>query len=89
MITQNISIAVAESIIHTIGETPLIKLHRIIEHRKFNLFGKLEAANPGRNLKDRTSLYILQEAFAEGRIKTGDTVVESSSGNMALGLAQA
>jgi len=89
MITQNISDTVSESIVNTIGNTPLVRLNRIIKNGNFNLFGKLEAANPAGSIKDRTSLFILEQALAEGRIKKGDTVIESSSGNMALGLAQA
>ncbi|HDZ04331.1 hypothetical protein LCGC14_0206190 [marine sediment metagenome] len=88
MITQNISGVVSESIISTVGNTPLVRLDRILTGNYFNLYGKLEAANPAGSIKDRTSLYILQEALASGRIKKGDTVIESSSGNMALGLAQ-
>ncbi|MDF4204280.1 2,3-diaminopropionate biosynthesis protein SbnA [Maribacter sp. SA7] len=89
MITQNISDTVSDSIINTIGNTPLVQLNKIFKHNKFNLFGKLEAANPAGSIKDRTSLFILQQALANGRIKKGDTVIESSSGNMAVGLAQA
>lgn len=89
MITQNISNTVSESILNTIGNTPLIKLKKIIEPGIFHLYGKLEAANPSGSIKDRTSLLILQKALAKGRLKKGDTVIESSSGNMALGLAQA
>ncbi|WP_282180304.1 2,3-diaminopropionate biosynthesis protein SbnA [Maribacter stanieri] len=88
MITQNISGVVSESIISTVGNTPLVRLDRILADNYFNLYGKLEAANPAGSIKDRTSLFILQEALASGRIKKGDTVIESSSGNMALGLAQ-
>jgi len=89
MITQNISGIVSESIIETVGNTPLVHLNRIFEQGNFNLFGKLEAANPAGSIKDRTSLFILKKALSEGRIKEGYTVIESSSGNMALGLAQA
>ncbi len=89
MITQNISNSVSESIINTIGNTPLVKLNNVYAGSKFNLYGKLEAANPGGSIKDRTSLFIVQQALENGLIKKGDTVVESSSGNMAIGLAQA
>lgn len=89
MITQNISNKISDSIIDTIGNTPLVQLKNTTINKNFNIFGKLEAANPGGSIKDRTSLFILQQALANGRIKKGDTVVESSSGNMAVGLAQA
>ncbi|WBL21584.1 2,3-diaminopropionate biosynthesis protein SbnA [Zunongwangia sp. HRR-M8] len=77
------------SIIDAIGDTPLIHLHKMFLDSKINFYGKLEAANPSGSLKDRTSAFILQNALEEGRIRPGDTVIESSSGNMALGLAQA
>ncbi|WP_133688547.1 2,3-diaminopropionate biosynthesis protein SbnA [Maribacter spongiicola] len=89
MITQNITHTISESIVDTVGNTPLVKLNKINRQANFNLYGKLEAANPAGSIKDRTSLFILQQALADGRIKKGDTVIESSSGNMAVGLAQA
>lgn len=88
MITQNIT-SISESIIDTVGNTPLVKLNNVLNDSHFNLFGKLEAANPAGSIKDRTSLYIIKQALASGTIKKGDTVIESSSGNMAVGLAQA
>ncbi|HAI40729.1 MAG TPA: 2,3-diaminopropionate biosynthesis protein SbnA, partial [Maribacter sp.] len=88
MITQNIT-SISESIIDTVGNTPLVKLNNVLDDSHFNLFGKLEAANPAGSIKDRTSLYIIEQALASGTIKKGDTVIESSSGNMAVGLAQA
>ena len=60
MIAQQTSDIVSESIINTIGNTPLVQLNRIFKQNKFSLFGKLEAANPGGSIKDRTSLFILQ-----------------------------
>ncbi|GAA5043051.1 2,3-diaminopropionate biosynthesis protein SbnA [Marivirga lumbricoides] len=77
------------SILDSIGQTPLIQLNKIFSESKLNFYGKLEAANPSGSLKDRTSAFILKKAFEEGEIKIGDTIIESSSGNMALGLAQA
>lgn len=89
MIAQNISNIISESIIETVGGTPLVKLNRMVNTNKFELFGKLEAANPGGSIKDRTSLFMLRQALEDGSIKKGDTIIESSSGNMAVGLAQA
>lgn len=54
-----------------------------------HLYGKLEALNPGGSIKDRPALAILTEALADGSVQPGDVVVESSSGNMGVGLAQA
>ncbi|WP_405383013.1 2,3-diaminopropionate biosynthesis protein SbnA [Maribacter sp. LLG6340-A2] len=89
MIAQNISNIISESIIETVGGTPLVKLNRMVNTNKFELYGKLEAANPGGSIKDRTSLFMLRQALEDGSIKKGDTIIESSSGNMAVGLAQA
>ena len=80
MITQNIT-SISESIIDTVGNTPLVKLNNVLDDSHFNLFGKLEAANPAGSIKDRTSLFILKQALVSGTIKKGDTVIESSSGN--------
>ncbi|VXA97715.1 2,3-diaminopropionate biosynthesis protein SbnA [Maribacter litoralis] len=89
MIIQNITTSISRSIIDTVGKTPMVKLNNIEKTDHFNLFGKLEVANPAGSIKDRTALFIIQKAMEEGKVKKGDTVIESSSGNMAVGLAQA
>lgn len=89
MIIQNITTSISKSIIDTVGKTPMVKLNNIEKTDHFNLFGKLEVANPAGSIKDRTALFIIQKAMEEGKVKKGDTVIESSSGNMAVGLAQA
>ncbi len=78
-----------ESILSTIGDTPLVKLSRIFKSYPFRLFGKIEAFNPGGSIKDRTALTILKKALENGDVQPGGIVVESSSGNMGIGLAQA
>jgi cysteine synthase A len=78
-----------EGIISTIGNTPLVKLSRILQPADFNLYAKLEAFNPGGSIKDRTAFSILKNALDNGLIYPGSTVIESSSGNMGIGLAQA
>ncbi|WP_338119967.1 2,3-diaminopropionate biosynthesis protein SbnA [Paenibacillus thalictri] len=71
-----------------IGRTPLIRLRRLFGGESFQVYGKLEWMNPGGSSKDRPALYMLREAIRRGEI-TGDTVViESSSGNLAISLAQ-
>ncbi|SHG50810.1 cysteine synthase A [Salegentibacter echinorum] len=79
----------AGNIADAIGHTPLIQLKKLFSTNNINFFGKMEASNPGGSLKDRTSVFILKKAMENGSIKEGDTIIESSSGNMALGLAQA
>lgn len=83
------SSALCPSILDAIGNTPLVALAQTFQAYNFNVLGKMEAANPSGSLKDRTSLSILREAMLLGLVKRGDTIIESSSGNMALGLAQA
>ncbi len=76
-------------ILSTIGNTPLVKLERVFEDAEFNLYAKLEAFNPGGSIKDRTAFSIIRRAMDMGEIGPRTTVVESSSGNMGIGLAQA
>jgi cysteine synthase A len=78
-----------EGILSTIGNTPLIKLTRIYKENRFRLFAKMEGFNPGGSAKDRPALNILKEAIEVGAIKPGTVVIESSSGNLGIGLAQA
>lgn len=76
-------------ILSTIGNTPLVGLRRIFKNLHFDLYAKLEAFNPGGSVKDRPAFHILKRALELGAIRPGSTVVESSSGNMGIGLAQA
>lgn len=76
-------------ILATIGNTPLVKLEHIIKNAQFQLFAKLEMFNPGGSVKDRPALNMLRHAFQKGDIRSGTTVIESSSGNLGIGLAQA
>jgi len=78
-----------ENILSTIGHTPLVRLTRVFPDCPFDLFAKLEGFNPGGSAKDRPALHILQEAMRTGAIKPSTVVIESSSGNLGIGLAQA
>ncbi len=78
-----------EGILSTIGNTPLVQLTRIYDHSRFRLFAKLEGFNPGGSIKDRAAYHILKNALNTGLIQPGATIIESSSGNMGIGLAQA
>src|SRR5438105_491462 len=75
-------------ILSAIGKTPLVRLNRVLGQCLFSLYAKLEGSNPGGSAKDRAALYIIERAIAQGLIHKNTTVVESSSGNMAIGLAQ-
>ena len=77
-------------ILETIGGTPLVELERYLgPDSGARLWLKLEAANPGGSAKDRPAAAMLRRALDDGRLAPGGTVVESSSGNMGIGLAQA
>src|SRR5438270_1444519 len=75
-------------ILSTIGNTPLVPLTRVFDDVPFRLYAKLEMFNPGGSTKDRTALSIIENASKQGFIRKETTVIESSSGNMAIGLAQ-
>ena len=77
------------SILETIGNTPLIKLNRINKGLKPHIFVKVETFNPGGSIKDRIGIEIIEDAERTGRIKPGGTIVESTSGNTGMGLAMA
>jgi N-(2-amino-2-carboxyethyl)-L-glutamate synthase len=72
-----------------IGRTPLIRLTRLFAGLHFQLFAKLEGLNPGGSMKDRPAFHMLRRAIENGTIDERTVVVESSSGNMGIGLAQA
>lgn len=74
-------------ILSTIGNTPLIKLNRLFQNNKFDVYAKMELLNPGGSAKDRPALRMIQEAWRKGIIGPGTTIIESSSGNMAISLA--
>ena len=78
--------AVYDSILATIGHTPVVKLQRIApEH--VTLYAKVESFNPGGSVKDRLALAIVLDAEAKGLLKPGDTIIEATSGNTGVALA--
>lgn len=77
-----------EGILAAIGDTPLVRL-RNVPDLSFRLYAKLEALNPGGSIKDRTAASILKHGFETKKIGPDTVVIESSSGNMGIGLAQA
>jgi len=76
-----------ESVLDAIGRTPVVKLGNISKGLKANIYAKLEFMNPGGSIKDRIAKYMIEKAEREGKIKPGDTIIENSSGNTAMGLA--
>ncbi len=81
--------SITDGILGTIGNTPLVKLNRVFKDAHFQLFAKLEMFNPGGSIKDRPALNMLKHLFLQGDIGPGTTIIESSSGNLGIGLAQA
>src|SRR4051794_5729323 len=79
---------VKDSILGTIGSTPIIKLSKLFPDSRVEVYGKLEALNPGGSIKDRPAYNIVTKGIADGTITPETTIVESSSGNFAIGLAQ-
>ena len=75
-----------DSILDTIGNTPIVKLHRVAP-KHVTLYAKVESFNPGGSVKDRLALAIVLDAEAKGLLKPGDTIVEATSGNTGVALA--
>ena len=78
-----------DSVLSAIGKTPLVKLLKVIPDAHFQLYAKLEGLNPGGSTKDRPAFSIIKYGFESGEVRAGTVVIESSSGNMGIGLAQA
>jgi cystathionine beta-synthase len=76
-----------DSVMDTIGWTPLIRLNRVTRGIKTPVYAKAEFFNPGGSIKDRIGLPIIERAEKEGRLKRGGTIVEATSGNTGVGLA--
>lgn len=78
-----------EGVLSAIGNTPVVRLSRVFPDIDFKLYGKLESLNPGGSSKDRAAISIIMRALETGDIGPDTVIVESSSGNMGIGLAQA
>lgn len=78
-----------DSILDTIGNTPLVRLSRLGGQTAPGLLGKVERSNPAGSIKERVSKAIILDMMAKGELKPGGTVVEATSGNMGVGVAMA
>jgi 2,3-diaminopropionate biosynthesis protein SbnA len=78
-----------KGILSCVGNTPLVELSRLFVEQDIRLFAKLEQFNPGGSSKDRPALFIIEHGMETGAIRPGTVILESSSGNMGIGLAQA
>ena len=76
-----------ENVLSTIGNTPLVRLNRICNDFTAEIYGKVEAFNPGQSAKDRIANYMVEQAEKRGFLKPGGTVIEATSGNTGYSLA--
>ncbi len=76
-----------DSVVELIGNTPLVRLKRVTDGIKAQVFAKVEYMNPGGSIKDRIALNLVLAAETEGLLKPGGTIVEPTSGNTGVGLA--
>ena len=80
-------VRVANSVAELVGQTPIVKLNRLVDENSAEVYLKLEYFNPGSSVKDRIALAMIEAAEEQGVIKPGDTIVEPTSGNTGIGLA--
>ncbi len=77
----------SENILGTIGNTPLVKLNKIVAGVDALVLAKVETFNPGNSVKDRMAVKMVEDAEADGRLQPGGTIIEGTSGNTGMGLA--
>ncbi|MFD0869645.1 Cysteine synthase [Chlamydia abortus] len=76
-----------QNVTELIGDTPLVRLNRIVPDDAAEIYLKLEFQNPGASVKDRIAISMVEAAEKEGLLKPGDTIIEPTSGNTGIGLA--
>jgi cystathionine beta-synthase len=81
--------SIHESILSTVGNTPLVRLNHVTQNLQSEVFAKCEFMNPGGSIKDRIGMRMVLDAEQSGRIKPGDTLIEPTSGNTGIGMAVA
>jgi cysteine synthase A len=78
---------VADDITQLVGETPMLRLKRLVPPGSADVFAKLEYLNPGGSVKDRAAIGIIRRAEQDGKLQPGGTIVEATAGNTGIGLA--
>lgn len=86
-ISSSTRLRVSDSIIDLVGETPMLRLRRLVSPASAEIFVKLEYLNPGGSVKDRAAIGIIRRAERDGKLKPGSTIVEATAGNTGIGLA--
>ncbi len=76
-----------DNVLETVGNTPLIKLHKSVREIPATVFAKVETFNPGHSIKDRMAIQMIDDAEKAGLLKPGGTIIECTSGNTGMGLA--
>jgi len=86
-ILSNSRLRVADDITELVGQTPMLRLARMVPATSADVFAKLEYLNPGGSVKDRAAIGIIRDAERAGQLKKGGVVVEATAGNTGIGLA--
>lgn len=75
-----------DSVVHCIGQTPLVYLHRLFPRSSVDIIAKLEFLNPGGSIKDRPARFIIEQGLRDGRLYPGSHIIESTPGNFGIAL---
>src|SRR5437868_5795187 len=78
---------ICENVLDAIGNTPMIRLHKVVDGINGAVLAKVETYNPGNSIKDRMALKMIEDAERDGRLEPGGTIIEGTSGNTGMGLA--
>mgnify|MGYP003596363905 CR=1 FL=1 len=76
-----------QNILQTIGNTPLIRLSKVVDDIPALVLAKVETFNPGHSIKDRMAVKMVDDAESSGKLRPGGTIIECTSGNTGMGLA--